>query len=105
MGGGNGQKSATARERNLAKKLKEQKQKNREQTKGKIEADKAGLKCKICMTCFMVTANVRCCLSVYLALSVSLCRHHCAPDAIAWRVCSRLTPSASLNGSVCVCVA
>ncbi|TYZ63358.1 hypothetical protein PybrP1_008075 [[Pythium] brassicae (nom. inval.)] len=59
MGGGNGQKSATARERNLAKKLKEQKQKNHDANKGKMAADKENLKCKICMTTFMVTASVK----------------------------------------------
>lgn len=59
MGGGNGQKSKEARERNMAKKLKDQKQKNHETNKGKMAADKESTKCKICLTAFMVTANVR----------------------------------------------
>lgn len=59
MGGGNGQKSKEARERNMAKKLKDQKQKNHEANKTKMAADNASLKCKICMTTFMSTANVR----------------------------------------------
>uniref|UniRef100_K3WAH5 At2g23090-like zinc-binding domain-containing protein n=1 Tax=Globisporangium ultimum (strain ATCC 200006 / CBS 805.95 / DAOM BR144) TaxID=431595 RepID=K3WAH5_GLOUD len=59
MGGGNGQKSATARERNAAKKMKEAKLKQREANKGKITADREGLKCKICMTTFMITANIK----------------------------------------------
>lgn len=70
MGGGNGQKSAAARERNLAKKLKEQKQKNHDSNKAKIVADREGLKCKICMTTFLVTANVR--LSLSLSMNYEL---------------------------------
>ena len=58
MGGGNGQKSKTARDRNNEKKLKEAKQKNRGATKEKMAADKVGIKCKICMTTFMITASV-----------------------------------------------
>uniref|UniRef100_K3WAH4 At2g23090-like zinc-binding domain-containing protein n=1 Tax=Globisporangium ultimum (strain ATCC 200006 / CBS 805.95 / DAOM BR144) TaxID=431595 RepID=K3WAH4_GLOUD len=59
MGGGNGQKSKEARERNMAKKAKEQKQKNHADNKGKMAADKESIKCKICMTTFMVTANAK----------------------------------------------
>ena len=59
MGGGNGQKSAAKRDRNNAKKMKESKQKNHAESKAKMEADKTGIKCKICMTTFLITANVR----------------------------------------------
>jgi hypothetical protein len=59
MGGGNGAKSATKRDRNNAKKLKDAKAKSHEANKGKMEADKQAIKCKICMTTFMVTASVR----------------------------------------------
>lgn len=59
MGGGNGAKSAAARDRNLAKKLKDQKQKNHDASRAKMNADKEQLKCKICMTTFLITANVR----------------------------------------------
>lgn len=58
MGGGNAQKSKTARDRNNAKKLKEQKQKNHGEMRAKIEKDKQALKCKICLTTFMNTAKV-----------------------------------------------
>ncbi|OQR85260.1 hypothetical protein ACHHYP_12057 [Achlya hypogyna] len=57
MGGGNGQKSATARDRNNAKKAKEAKAANRPEMKAKMEADRTAIKCKICMTTFMVNAN------------------------------------------------
>ncbi|KAF1777370.1 hypothetical protein GQ600_22353 [Phytophthora cactorum] len=40
MGGGNGQKSATKRDRNNAKKMKEAKQKNHAESKAKMEATK-----------------------------------------------------------------
>jgi hypothetical protein len=60
MGGGNGQKSKTKRDRNNEKKMKEAKQKNHEANKGKMAADKEAIKCKICMTTFMVTASVSC---------------------------------------------
>ncbi|KAJ8522691.1 hypothetical protein ON010_g17664 [Phytophthora cinnamomi] len=59
MGGGNGQKSATKRERNNLKKMKDAKQKNHAESKAKMEADKNGIKCKICMTTFLITASVR----------------------------------------------
>ncbi|KAG1690479.1 hypothetical protein DVH05_019428 [Phytophthora capsici] len=59
MGGGNGQKSATKRERNNLKKMKDAKQKNHAESKAKMEADKNGVKCKICMTTFLITASVR----------------------------------------------
>lgn len=59
MGGGNGQKSKEARERNMVKKNKDAKQKNHEANKGKMAADKENTKCKICLTAFMITANVR----------------------------------------------
>jgi len=59
MGGGNGQKSATKRERNNAKKMKDAKNKNHAESKAKMEADKTGIKCKICMTTFLITASVR----------------------------------------------
>lgn len=59
MGGGNGQKSKEARERNMVKKNKEAKLKNHDANKGKMAADKDATKCKICMTTFMITANVR----------------------------------------------
>lgn len=58
MGGGNGQKSKTKRDRNNEKKMKDAKAKNHAANKGKIEADRTALKCKICMTTFMVTASV-----------------------------------------------
>ncbi|KUF85394.1 hypothetical protein AM587_10012137 [Phytophthora nicotianae] len=57
MGGGNGQKSAAKRERNNAKKMKEAKNKNHAESKAKMEADRTGLKCKICMTTFLITAS------------------------------------------------
>lgn len=59
MGGGNGQKSKTARERNVAKKQKELKQKNQGVTRAKIEKDKQALQCKICLQTFMITVKVR----------------------------------------------
>ncbi|GAB9468188.1 hypothetical protein Gpo141_00005511 [Globisporangium polare] len=59
MGGGNGAKSAAARDRNLAKKLKDQKQKNHDASRAKMNADKEQLKCKICMTTFLITANIK----------------------------------------------
>ncbi|TMW60163.1 hypothetical protein Poli38472_000205 [Pythium oligandrum] len=58
MGGGNGQKSQTKRDRNNVKKAKEAKAKNHEANKGKMAADREAIKCKICMTTFMVTASV-----------------------------------------------
>lgn len=58
MGGGNGQKSKTARDRNNEKKMKEAKQKSREANKGKMAADREAIKCKICLTTFMCTATV-----------------------------------------------
>ncbi|KUF96563.1 hypothetical protein AM588_10009924 [Phytophthora nicotianae] len=58
MGGGNGQKSAAKRERNNAKKMKEAKNKNHAESKAKMEADRTGLKCKICMTTFLITASL-----------------------------------------------
>ncbi|KAF4029506.1 Zinc-binding [Phytophthora infestans] len=57
MGGGNGQKSAAKRDRNNAKKMKEAKHKNHAESKAKMEADRTGLKCKICMTTFLITAS------------------------------------------------
>lgn len=57
MGGGNAQKSKTARERNQAKKQKEAKQKNRGETQKKMEKDKQAQICKICLTTFMNTAK------------------------------------------------
>ncbi|KAG7386645.1 hypothetical protein PHYPSEUDO_015429 [Phytophthora pseudosyringae] len=57
MGGGNGQKSAAKRDRNNAKKMKDTKQKNHAESKAKMEADKVGIKCKICMTTFLITAS------------------------------------------------
>nr|CCA24130.1 conserved hypothetical protein [Albugo laibachii Nc14] len=57
MGGGNGQKSKTKRDRNNEKKMKDQKQKTHVAKKGKMAADKEAIKCKICMTTFMVTAS------------------------------------------------
>ncbi|CAH0489559.1 hypothetical protein KXD40_002446 [Peronospora effusa] len=57
MGGGNGQKSAAKRDRNNAKKMKDAKHKNHAESKAKMEADRTGLKCKICMTTFLITAN------------------------------------------------
>ncbi|GAB9468189.1 hypothetical protein Gpo141_00005512 [Globisporangium polare] len=59
MGGGNGQKSKEARERNMVKKNKDAKQKNHEANKGKMAADKENTKCKICLTAFMITANAK----------------------------------------------
>lgn len=58
MGGGNGQKSKTKRDRNNEKKMKDAKQKSHAANKGKMTADKEAIKCKICMTTFMVTASV-----------------------------------------------
>ncbi|GLE02487.1 hypothetical protein PINS_up023447 [Pythium insidiosum] len=57
MGGGNGQKSKTKRDRNNEKKMKEAKQKSHAANKDKMAADKEAIKCKICMTTFMVTAS------------------------------------------------
>ncbi len=57
MGGGNAQKSKTARDRNLAKKLKDQKQKNHAANKDSIAKNKEAYKCKICMTTFMCTTR------------------------------------------------
>ncbi|CCI48451.1 unnamed protein product [Albugo candida] len=57
MGGGNGQKSKTKRDRNNEKKMKEQKQKLHGETRGKMTADKEAIRCKICLTTFMVTAS------------------------------------------------
>ncbi|KAG7386646.1 hypothetical protein PHYPSEUDO_015430 [Phytophthora pseudosyringae] len=59
MGGGNGQKSAAKRDRNNAKKMKEAKHKNHAESKAKMEADRNGLKCKICLATFLITASVR----------------------------------------------
>ncbi|RLN99646.1 hypothetical protein DYB28_001334 [Aphanomyces astaci] len=59
MGGGNGQKSATARERNNAKKAKDAKLKNAPEMRAKMEADRTAVKCKICMMTFMVNVGVR----------------------------------------------
>lgn len=59
MGGGNGQKSKTKRDRNNEKKMKEQKQKLHGETRGKMTADKEAIRCKVCLTTFMVTASVR----------------------------------------------
>ncbi|KDO18924.1 hypothetical protein SPRG_15766 [Saprolegnia parasitica CBS 223.65] len=59
MGGGNGQKSAQARDRNNAKKAKDAKAANRPEMKAKMEADRTAIKCKICMTTFMVNASAR----------------------------------------------
>lgn len=83
MGGGNGQKSKTKRDRNNEKKMKEAKQKSHAANKGKMTADKEAIKCKICMTTFMVTASVR--------LPLSLCRYaFCGSghgtDALLWTV-------------------
>ncbi|KAK1936647.1 hypothetical protein P3T76_010082 [Phytophthora citrophthora] len=59
MGGGNGQKSAAKRERVNAKKMKEAKHKNHAESKAKMEADRNGQKCKICLATFLITASVR----------------------------------------------
>ncbi|KAF0686864.1 Aste57867_21368 [Aphanomyces stellatus] len=56
MGGGNGQKSATARDRNNAKKAKEAKMNNPE-TRAKMQADRTAVKCSICMMTFMVNVG------------------------------------------------
>lgn len=87
MGGGNGAKSAAARDRNLAKKLKDQKQKNHDASRAKMNADKEQLKCKICMTTFLITANVR-----RLALDATLvaqvvCSHSCVYKCVCGHVC------------------
>merc|ERR1719190_299313 len=55
MGGGNGQKSATARARNLAK----QKSSNKKSVKydAAAKANNQAYKCAVCMQTFMVTAK------------------------------------------------
>jgi hypothetical protein len=109
MGGGNGQKSAAKRDRNNAKKMKEAKNKNHAESKAKMEADRTGLKCKICMTTFLITASVRpvfplaslrafssppCCL-LWLSRSRSwttTSRASTRPRASPWRSASRTRP-------------
>ncbi|KAL3669576.1 hypothetical protein V7S43_004961 [Phytophthora oleae] len=57
MGGGNGQKSAAKRDRVNAKKMKDAKHKNHAESKAKMEADRNGQKCKICLATFLITAS------------------------------------------------
>ncbi|RQM22413.1 hypothetical protein B5M09_005340 [Aphanomyces astaci] len=57
MGGGNGQKSAAARDRNNAKKAKDAKAKNAPEIRAKMEADRTAVKCKICMMTFMINVG------------------------------------------------
>ena len=57
MGGGNAQKSKTARDRNNAKKAKDLKQKNRGETVAQMTKDKEAYKCSICLTTFMCTVK------------------------------------------------
>ncbi|KAJ1463328.1 hypothetical protein M885DRAFT_504989 [Pelagophyceae sp. CCMP2097] len=55
MGGGNAQKSAAAREKNL--KEKGQTDEDRAASRAKQEKDKAAFKCAICLQTFLVTSK------------------------------------------------
>mmetsp|Transcript_1739 Transcript_1739/g.5236 ORF Transcript_1739/g.5236 Transcript_1739/m.5236 type:complete len:139 (-) Transcript_1739:8-424(-) len=55
MGGGNAQKSAAAREKNM--KAKGKTAEERAASKAKAEKDKCGFKCLICMQTFLVSAT------------------------------------------------